>query len=238
MRSPSTPTAASCSPTPAHPPSPLHAEPRRHPNRHRPCSDREAATCWITAIGNTLYASNTGSGTLSGYRTKAGKLTALGATGADPDPVDAAASSDGANLYVQTGAKGVVDVYRVHHEGSLAPMDRYRPRLRGRRGHRRLLTRNAMVLPFPDARVGSTASVQVGNLAGLCFSEPVSDVFAGDDELRLVWASAFLRGDDHDQVGTDHLLAALATVGSASAVLRAAEITPTGRAVRGPAAAR
>jgi hypothetical protein len=39
-----------------------------------------------------------------------------------PGTVDAAASSDGAFLYVQTGGNGGVDAFRVGHDGSLAPI--------------------------------------------------------------------------------------------------------------------
>jgi 6-phosphogluconolactonase (cycloisomerase 2 family) len=80
----------------------------------------QAATCWITAIGDTVYASNAGSATVTGYRVKAGGvLKALGNTTTDAGTVDAAASSDGTSLYVQTGANGVVDSFHVHHDGSL-----------------------------------------------------------------------------------------------------------------------
>ena len=80
----------------------------------------QAATCWITAIGDTVYASNAGSATVTGYRVKAGGvLRSLGNTTTDAGTVDGAASSDGKNLYVQAGANGIVDSYHVHHDGSL-----------------------------------------------------------------------------------------------------------------------
>ncbi|MFC1411950.1 lactonase family protein [Streptacidiphilus sp. N1-12] len=80
----------------------------------------QAATCWITATGDHLYASNAGSGSLSGFGAAApGALTPLGATATDGGTVDAAASSDGHYLYAQTGAKGVVDEFRVARDGSL-----------------------------------------------------------------------------------------------------------------------
>jgi sugar lactone lactonase YvrE len=78
----------------------------------------QAATCWAVVTGRYLYASNAGSGTLSGYRTGA-RLTPLGTTATHPGTVDAAASSDGRNLYVQTGGAGVVDEFRVDADGSL-----------------------------------------------------------------------------------------------------------------------
>ncbi|MFI1095290.1 lactonase family protein [Streptomyces sp. NPDC020917] len=78
----------------------------------------QAATCWVVVTGRHLYASNAGSGTLSGYRVGP-RLTALGTTATDPGTVDAAASSDGRTLYVQTGAAGIVDEFRVNADGSL-----------------------------------------------------------------------------------------------------------------------
>jgi 6-phosphogluconolactonase (cycloisomerase 2 family) len=81
------------------------------------------ATCWIVGIGSRFYASNTGSDTLSGYQGNPdGTLAGLGDTGTDPAPVDAAASSDGGFLYVQTGASGIVDGFAVNPDGSLSPV--------------------------------------------------------------------------------------------------------------------
>lgn len=80
----------------------------------------QAATCWIVRSGSNFYASNTGSASLSGYHDNgSGMLAALGNTATDPGTVDAAASSDGASLYVQTGASGAVDEYRINSDGSL-----------------------------------------------------------------------------------------------------------------------
>ena len=73
----------------------------------------QAATCWVTAAGHKLYASNAGSASVSGYTDRRGALTALGNTSTDPGTVDAAASSDGRYLYVQTGANGIVDEFAI-----------------------------------------------------------------------------------------------------------------------------
>jgi DNA-binding beta-propeller fold protein YncE len=79
------------------------------------------ATCWIVGIGSKFYASNTGSDTLSGYQGNLdGTLSALGDTGTGAAPIDAAASSDGRFLYVQTGANGGVDGFAVNPDGSLS----------------------------------------------------------------------------------------------------------------------
>jgi 6-phosphogluconolactonase (cycloisomerase 2 family) len=80
----------------------------------------QAATCWIVGSGSTFYASNAGSASLSGYHDGGdGALTALGNTATDAGTVDAAASSDGRDLYVQAGANGIVDGYRIGSDGTL-----------------------------------------------------------------------------------------------------------------------
>ena len=80
----------------------------------------QAATCWIVRDGSNFYASNAGSATLSGYHDPgSGTLTALGNTSTNAGTVDAAVSSDRRFLYVQTGANGIVDAFRVGADGSL-----------------------------------------------------------------------------------------------------------------------
>jgi DNA-binding beta-propeller fold protein YncE len=82
----------------------------------------QAATCWITRVGDRFYASNAGSGSLT--TVKAGDhgtaLTVLGQTATDAGTVDSAASSDGGSLYAQTGAAGVVDEFAIGADGSLS----------------------------------------------------------------------------------------------------------------------
>jgi 6-phosphogluconolactonase (cycloisomerase 2 family) len=77
----------------------------------------QAATCWVAATGNRLYASNAGSGSVSGF---ADSLAPLGNTATDAGTVDGAASSDGQYLYVQAGKTGMVDAYRIGADGSLS----------------------------------------------------------------------------------------------------------------------
>ncbi|MDH6135730.1 6-phosphogluconolactonase (cycloisomerase 2 family) [Kitasatospora sp. MAA4] len=84
----------------------------------------QAATCWDTLIGRTVYASNAGSGTVSGFRIgDRGVLEPLGNTATHPGTVDSAASEDGRFLYVQTGAAGIVDEFQVNADGSLTALD-------------------------------------------------------------------------------------------------------------------
>ncbi|HEY7100079.1 MAG TPA: hypothetical protein VH573_00370 [Mycobacteriales bacterium] len=83
----------------------------------------QAATCWIVSAGGTLYLSNAGSGTVSRFAVdRRGTLTGVGTTATDAGTVDAAASSDGRFLYVQAGAAGIVDAYRIGAGGSLTPV--------------------------------------------------------------------------------------------------------------------
>jgi 6-phosphogluconolactonase (cycloisomerase 2 family) len=83
----------------------------------------QAATCWVAAAGGTLFASNAGSGTVSGFSSSnTGQLTLLGQTSTDPGTVDAAASPHGRFLYVETGAGGIVDEFAVGKGGSLTPI--------------------------------------------------------------------------------------------------------------------
>jgi 6-phosphogluconolactonase (cycloisomerase 2 family) len=84
----------------------------------------QAATCWAVVTRHRVYVSNAGSASLSGYRIgDAGGLDALGNTSTGAGTVDAAASPDGRFLYVQTGAAGKVDAFRIGHDGSLTKVD-------------------------------------------------------------------------------------------------------------------
>jgi 6-phosphogluconolactonase (cycloisomerase 2 family) len=80
----------------------------------------QMATCWIVRAGAYLYASNAGSGSVSGYQAGwSGGLAPLGNTATDAGTVDGAATADGRFLYVQTGKAGIVDEFAVAADGSL-----------------------------------------------------------------------------------------------------------------------
>ncbi|WP_329361751.1 lactonase family protein [Streptomyces sp. NBC_00669] len=80
----------------------------------------EQATCWIVRAGDRFYASNAGSNTLSGFRqTGRATLEPLGNTATGDGTVDSAVTPDQRFLYVQTGATGGVDAFRVRPDGSL-----------------------------------------------------------------------------------------------------------------------
>jgi 6-phosphogluconolactonase (cycloisomerase 2 family) len=79
----------------------------------------QMATCWVASDGETLFADNAGSASVTGFTAGAGgQLTLLGQTTTDPGTVDAATSPHGRYLYVQTGGNGIVDEFQVS-SGSL-----------------------------------------------------------------------------------------------------------------------
>lgn len=81
----------------------------------------QAATCWLTPAAGYYYTSNAGSATLTGFSdTPGGQLTLLGDTATHPGTVDGA--SAGSDLYVQGGAEGTVDEFRVEPGGGLASL--------------------------------------------------------------------------------------------------------------------
>ncbi|MFL6052097.1 MAG: lactonase family protein [Actinoallomurus sp.] len=85
----------------------------------------QLGTCWIAAAPEAVYASNVGSGSVSGYRdTGAGVLTPLGDTSTEAGTVDASVSSDGHYLYVQIGKDGSLDAFRIGPDGSLTKVGR------------------------------------------------------------------------------------------------------------------
>jgi 6-phosphogluconolactonase len=90
-------------------------------------TDTQKANCWVIATRNGLYAytTNTASGTISSYLiSREGFLSLLdaaaGRTAAGGAPIDMALSNDSHFLFVRDGVKGMVDVFRVESNGSLA----------------------------------------------------------------------------------------------------------------------
>jgi hypothetical protein len=80
----------------------------------------QAATCWVIDDGTTLYTSNAGSGTESGFADIGnGALQPLGNTATDAGTVDATATPNGQYVYTQAGANGNVDEYRTGAGGTL-----------------------------------------------------------------------------------------------------------------------
>lgn len=80
----------------------------------------QIATCWVIGSGDHFYASNAGSGTLTGLSENGhGSLTSIGNTTTAAGTVDAAVTSDGKFLHAQTGVDGGVDSFRINSDGSL-----------------------------------------------------------------------------------------------------------------------
>jgi 6-phosphogluconolactonase len=91
----------------------------------------ETAACWIvvTSNGHFAYASNTGSGTLSGYRVSPGGSLSLldadgvtGVTGDGSNPIDMALSVNSRFLYALNSGNGTISTFRVNHDGSLSSL--------------------------------------------------------------------------------------------------------------------
>ena len=91
----------------------------------------ETAACWVVLTCNEhfAYTSNTGSGTLSGYRvTRDGSLQSLnadgitGTTGAGSKPTDLALSLGSRYLYSLNSGNGTFSAFRVNESGSLQPL--------------------------------------------------------------------------------------------------------------------
>ena len=80
----------------------------------------QQATCWVVVAGDVAYVSNAGSATVTSYRIgHHGMITPLQTVSTDAGTVDAAVSTDGHNLYVQTGAEGKVDEFMINSDGTL-----------------------------------------------------------------------------------------------------------------------
>jgi 6-phosphogluconolactonase (cycloisomerase 2 family) len=91
----------------------------------------ETAACWVvvTNDGRYAYTTNTGSGTVSGYRIAFdGTITLLDASGVTGDtgpgsgPIDMALSNNSRFLYTLNGGDHTIGAFRVHADGSLSPL--------------------------------------------------------------------------------------------------------------------
>jgi hypothetical protein len=80
----------------------------------------QAATCWIVGDGLHLYVDNAGSASVNTVDVTATGFVNRGTTPTHPGTIDAAVS--GQNLYVQTGAAGVVDEFAIADDGGISPI--------------------------------------------------------------------------------------------------------------------
>jgi 6-phosphogluconolactonase (cycloisomerase 2 family) len=88
--------------------------------------DTQLAACWAVATndGRFVYASNTGSGTLSSYSVGAGGMLSLlsatsAVTGNGTVPPDSTITSNGEFLYVLDEGTGAISGFRIESDGSL-----------------------------------------------------------------------------------------------------------------------
>jgi 6-phosphogluconolactonase (cycloisomerase 2 family) len=82
----------------------------------------QKATCWIVSAGKRSFASNTGSGSLSGFESSVGGqlLTLFSTTSTDAGTTDATIPNGGHFLYAQAGIEGLVDEFSIGPEGALS----------------------------------------------------------------------------------------------------------------------
>ncbi len=91
-----------------------------------PVADQQTAPCWvvITSNGRFAYTSNTGSGSVSGYRIgQHGKLTLLpsnASTGTGSSPTEMALTGGSRFLYVLDPGTAALSAFQVQGDGSLA----------------------------------------------------------------------------------------------------------------------
>jgi 6-phosphogluconolactonase (cycloisomerase 2 family) len=80
----------------------------------------QKGTCWVVSRGDQLFATNPGSASVTTLRTDAsGNASIVGNAATDAGTVDPVVSADGHFLYVETGAAGIVDEFRIAADGTL-----------------------------------------------------------------------------------------------------------------------
>ena len=93
--------------------------------------DHQTAACWVavTRNGRYAYTTNTGSGSISGYRvSRCGALDLLNPdgltafTGDGSSPTDLALTSDSLFLYALASGTGAIAAFAVNDDGSLTPL--------------------------------------------------------------------------------------------------------------------
>jgi 6-phosphogluconolactonase (cycloisomerase 2 family) len=82
--------------------------------------DAQQALCWILRIGDEYFVSNTGSGTVSGFRVdRRGDPSVASTTSVGAGPIDLATPRGGAFLYVQLGGAGQIAAFKLERNGNL-----------------------------------------------------------------------------------------------------------------------
>ncbi|MFE3264146.1 lactonase family protein [Streptomyces sp. NPDC059215] len=93
----------------------------------KPLPNGQKTLCWLERAGDFFYGGNTGSSTVTGYRTdRHGALSLTDASGVATPPsaasqgvIDVAVTKNERFLYVQNATSGTVDGFRVGENGSL-----------------------------------------------------------------------------------------------------------------------
>ena len=97
-----------------------------------PVFTTETAACWVVVTKNNryTYTTNTGSGTVTGYRIRYnGSLTLLNSDGVTADlgagtsPIDMALSNNSRYLYCLNSGTHTISALRVNYNGSLTPIN-------------------------------------------------------------------------------------------------------------------
>lgn len=86
----------------------------------------ETAACWVEILGRYAYVTNTGSGTISGYKIYAdGSLELLDADGVTATTGDGPVDMDIAlrYLYVHSGGSRTLGAYQINKDGSLTELE-------------------------------------------------------------------------------------------------------------------
>jgi 6-phosphogluconolactonase (cycloisomerase 2 family) len=89
-------------------------------------SDGEAGLCWISLANGVAYGSNSASSTVSAFDISgSGTPTLADATAAatQAGTTDSVIDPSGSFLYVENGAAGALDVYKIGTGGALAPVE-------------------------------------------------------------------------------------------------------------------
>ena len=98
----------------------LQGQPERHPDGLGTTPTGQRGTCWVVSRGNQLFATNPGSASVTTLRTGPnGDASIVGNAATDSGTVDPVVSADGHYLYVETGAAGILDEFRIAANGSL-----------------------------------------------------------------------------------------------------------------------
>ncbi|MFJ8019466.1 lactonase family protein [Streptomyces sp. NPDC096311] len=92
----------------------------------KPLANGQNTLCWLERAGDFFYGGNTGNSTVTGYRSRGGRLELTNDVGIATPPsamsqgvIDLAVTADARFLYVQNATSGTVDGFRIGRDGHL-----------------------------------------------------------------------------------------------------------------------